>query len=108
MKAFVKMTDVPPHQELGAVKYDKALLGGRLQEVRKTAGLKQGEWADQLGVAGSAVSHWESGRNFPPTDVLLQYWFRLGVNLHWLLTGQTFDKDPTVQAIVKVLAKPSR
>ena len=59
----------------------------RLKAIRKTLGLKQGKFAEQLGIAQTYLSDIEHGRKgFPAT--LLMALDKENVNLHWLLTGE--------------------
>lgn len=43
-----------------------------LKTARVAKDLRQYELADLLGVKQSAVSHWESGRNYPTVDIAIK------------------------------------
>ncbi len=45
-------------------------LGGYLRILRKNKNVKQDEVADAIGVTRTAYSHYENGRNIPPTQIL--------------------------------------
>ena len=47
------------------------LIGSRIQEYRKKAGLNQEEFAEKMGVSRQAVSKWENGSADPSTSNLL-------------------------------------
>ncbi len=40
----------------------------RLYELRKKAGLSAEQVAEELGVGGNTVLHWEANRRMPPVD----------------------------------------
>lgn len=59
----------------------------RLKLLRETLGLKQGKFAEQLGMSQAYLSDIEHGRKgFSAT--LLMALDNKNVNLHWLLTGE--------------------
>lgn len=47
------------------------ILGNKLYELRKQAGLSQEAFAEKLGVSRQAVSKWECGASLPDTDNLI-------------------------------------
>ncbi|MBO7161221.1 MAG: helix-turn-helix transcriptional regulator [Clostridia bacterium] len=47
------------------------MLGNKLYELRKQAGLSQEAFAEKLGVSRQAVSKWECGASLPDTDNLI-------------------------------------
>ncbi|MBQ9121134.1 MAG: helix-turn-helix domain-containing protein [Clostridia bacterium] len=47
------------------------ILGKKLYELRKAAGLSQEDLAEKLGVSRQAVSKWECGESWPDTDNLI-------------------------------------
>ena len=47
------------------------ILGNKLYELRKQAGLSQEAFAEKLGVSRQAVSKWECGASMPDTDNLI-------------------------------------
>ncbi|MET1027041.1 MAG: helix-turn-helix domain-containing protein [Dongiaceae bacterium] len=72
-------------------------LSRRLKEVRKRLGLRQKDFAVRTEIPLGTLEQYETGRIAPSSLVLLKY-AALGVDLHWLLTGEnkseaTFTKD---------------
>jgi len=59
----------------------------RLKNLRKDLGLKQLEMAVQLKVSLSTLQRYESGYSFPDLRTL-EIIAALGVDLHWLVTGE--------------------
>ena len=53
--------------------------GEKLQEVRRTSGMTQEQFAEDLKVSRQAVSKWESGRGYPEMDKILYICNRYGV-----------------------------
>lgn len=47
------------------------LIGTRIQEYRKMAGLNQEEFAEKIGVSRQAVSKWERDKAYPDLDRLV-------------------------------------
>ena len=47
------------------------LIGSRIQEYRKKAGLNQEEFAEKMGVSRQAVSKWERDKAYPDLDRLV-------------------------------------
>jgi transcriptional regulator with XRE-family HTH domain len=64
----------------------------RLKQVRQSLKLTQAEMAVQCGVSLSGLQRYEKGSSFPSVDFLDRI-ARLGVNLHWLVTGTFADHD---------------
>ncbi|WP_374537207.1 helix-turn-helix domain-containing protein [Chitinimonas taiwanensis] len=64
------------------------MIGTRIRQARKEAGLSQTSLADLVGVRQSAVSEWEAGRSDPTTDSLSATAIALGVAFEWLATGR--------------------
>lgn len=62
-------------------------IGERIRAVRKQAGLSLGEFAKAIGCNKSAVSFWESGRNFPSCIWIAEIARRFGVSCDWILLG---------------------
>jgi transcriptional regulator with XRE-family HTH domain len=62
--------------------------GMRFKQVRKTSGHSQEDVAALMGVSRVAVSHYESGRNFPATEQLIAFCRETGTSLDWLLLGR--------------------
>ena len=62
-------------------------VGERIHEWRRKAGLTQAVLAKQCGVSAVSVIAWERGHSKPDRHAVVLA-NALGVNLHWLLTGE--------------------
>jgi transcriptional regulator with XRE-family HTH domain len=61
-------------------------LGERMKRSRQRLGLSQAIAAQQTGIPLVSLKKYEGSKTIPGADVVSQF-ARLGVNLHWLLTG---------------------
>ena len=61
------------------------MLGDKIQELRKQAGLSQGALAKQLNISPSAIGMYEQGRREPSIDILLSIAKLFGVTVDTLL-----------------------
>lgn len=80
----------------------------RIKEVRKAKGLTLKQLGDLLGISESAVSNIERGRNKPSGSTLVLLCDKLGINQHWLETGEgdMFQPQPQDdQALVDQLVR---
>lgn len=66
---------------------DEATFEGRLRRAIKTFG-KQNVFAEAMGVRAATVSNWVRGKSAPELDQLLRIIAILGIDAHWLLTGE--------------------
>ena len=64
------------------------LIGERLQEYRKNAGLSQEEFAEKIGVSRQAVSKWELDKAYPDLDRLVCICGILNVRIDELIYGK--------------------
>lgn len=64
---------------------DNNSLGGRLRGARESAGMKQREVADAIGVTPQAISQWERGADYPSMDNLHRAAKLYGVSIEELL-----------------------
>ena len=69
------------------------MTGERIRSLRKQAGLKQSELAEQLGVSTSAVGMYENNRRVPPRPVLLRLCSIFHVTADYLLAEQEVSAD---------------
>ena len=53
--------------------------GEKLQAVRRSSGLTQEQFAEELKVSRQAVSKWESGRGYPEIEKILYICNRYGI-----------------------------
>lgn len=65
--------------------------GEQLQEVRRSNGMTQEQFAEALQVSRQAVSRWESGRSYPEVDKILYICNRYGVSIGTLFA----EENPT-------------
>lgn len=84
-------------------------LGTRIRLARKAKALSQTELANLVGARGNAtVSEWERDESVPGGDNLIALVRELGIDGHWLLTGDGHMErsDPTAddQAIREIEA----
>lgn len=61
--------------------------GERLKAAMKAKNVKGVDLAAQVGVSGSSVSLYISGRNFPQAGQMIKIKEALNVNLNWLIAG---------------------
>lgn len=74
------------------------LIGSRIQEYRKKAGLNQEEFADKLGVSRQAVSKWERDKAYPDLDRVVCICEILNVQVEELIYGKSEDAKGTEEA----------
>lgn len=67
--------------------------GEQLQEVRRSNGLTQEQFAEALQVSRQAVSRWESGRSYPEVDKILYICNRYGVSMGQLFAAEVPAHD---------------
>lgn len=76
----------------------------RIQELIKELGLSPSQFADEIGVQRSAMSHLVSGRNNPSLEFVMKVLKRFPqVDTEWLLTGSgsmTGSEKAVEQAVV--------
>ena len=97
-------------------------LGERIRELRRSLGLKQAEFADQIGGKEATVPSWETGNRNPSDAVIVTICNVFEINKEWLANEKgpmrkalgpdeeldlIFQKvlageDPTIKAIIKV------
>lgn len=66
----------------------------RLLQAREEAELDQGQLSEIIGVSRTSISAAETGKTKPRRSTLILWAMATGVNLDWLLTGQT-QKSPS-------------
>ena len=79
------------------------MVGDRVREVRKKAGLTMKQFAEPLGLSESAISRIESGSANPSDGALRLICAVYGINYDWLLTGsgdmQAVDPDAIIEEL---------
>ena len=74
------------------------LIGARIQEYRKKAGLSQEEFAEKIGVSRQAVSKWERDKAYPDLDRLVCICEILDVQVGELIYGKSGQADEPGEA----------
>lgn len=71
-------------------------LGEKIKGLRKQANMKQSELADELGVARTAISNWESDINKPNVDLIANmcYLFNVSPNYFFDVNLPKTKKSP--------------
>ncbi|HXJ24620.1 MAG TPA: helix-turn-helix transcriptional regulator [Streptosporangiaceae bacterium] len=67
-------------------------LGDRMRKARETAGLKQTDMAEDLGIGRSSIINYESDKAQPPRSVLIAWALRCGVDYEWLSGEPIFSR----------------
>ena len=80
----------------------KKLIGVRIKELRKQAGLTQEQLAEQVGLDSRHLSRLEVGRHFPSLDSLERIATALGIPLAEFFK---FPDDESIQALRAELTK---
>ena len=69
--------------------------GGKLQGLRKKAGMSQDVLAEKVNVSRQAVSRWERDETLPETEKVVALADLFGVTTDYLLRDQTETAEPT-------------
>ena len=64
---------------------NKHMFGQRLRAARVEKGLTREKFAHAVGVDPPCAYRWESGRNYPRTEKLIEISRELGVSIDWLV-----------------------
>ena len=67
---------------------DMVKVGSFLQELRRQSNVTQEQLAERMGVARRTVSRWETGRNMPDLDILVELADFYEVDLREILNGE--------------------
>lgn len=83
---------------------DQQRIGSFLKQLRREQGLTQAQIAERLGVTNRSVSRWETGRNLPDFDLLLQLAQLYGVGAAEILEGERKARPapPSEETLLKV------
>ena len=69
-------------------------MGNRIRELRRTMGLTMKQLGEELGVAESTISHYETGRRQLDNETLLKLGEFFGVTVGYLLGVEENSKAP--------------
>ena len=61
----------------------------RVRKARESAGMKQNELAEKVGMSRGGIARIEQGKGEPRRTTLIAVSFATGVDLTWLETGET-------------------
>ena len=64
----------------------------QIKEIRKKEGLTQEELALKLSVTRQAVSNWETGKNLPDIEILINISGVFNISLDQLIKGDNMEK----------------
>ena len=87
-------------------------IGERISELRKSAGLSQGQLASAMEVSRQAVSKWENDQTAPDSIKMIRLAEVLDTDIEYLSTGRrNFARRPpvvinTVETVEKIVEKP--
>ena len=87
-------------------------IGERIIQLRKDAGLSQGQLAEKLNVSRQAVSKWENDQTTPDSIKMIRLAEVLDTDIEYLSTGRrSFARRPpvvirTVETQEKIVEKP--
>ena len=82
------------------VKINKKLIGVRIMQRRKTAGLTQDELAEKVGLSPNHISNIECGKNLPTTKFILQVCSILGETPDYYLLGKVGEDTDEITRLV--------
>lgn len=80
-------------------------MANRIREERKKAGLTMKQLGDIVGVAESAVSHYETGRRQPNHEIMLKLSEALNVTVGYLIGADEQKENPAVPSDSEVDAR---
>ncbi len=90
------------------VKINKKLIGVRIMQRRKTAGLTQDELAEKVGLSPNHISNIECGKNLPTTKFILQVCNILGETPDYYLLGKIGEDTDEITRLVRQLTPDSQ
>ena len=77
--------------------------GNFIKELRKEKGMTQEELAESLGTYRRTVSRWETGRNLPDIDILLEMAELFNVELIEIIDGERKNNIDIKESNIKFL-----
>ena len=86
-----------------ATAVDKTIIGGRVKEVRKEAGLTQAEFGARIGYHKNQVCNVEVGKSIPSDGFLAAVSREFKVSVDWLRTGDADERDPVDDRLIEWL-----
>ena len=86
------------------VNINKKLIGVRIMQRRKTAGLTQDQLAEKVGLSPNHISNIECGKNLPTTKFILQVCNILGETPDYYLLGKIGEDTNEITRLVRQLS----
>lgn len=86
----------------GGIVMDQIKIGNFIKELRKEKGLTQEELAEKLNTYRRTISRWETGRNLPDIDVMLELTEFFDVELIELIDGERKESISIKESSIKV------
>ena len=86
-----------------ATAVDKTIIGSRVKELRKEAGLTQAEFGARIGFHKNQVYNVEVGKSIPSDDFLAAVSREFKVSVDWLRTGEADERDPVDDRLIEWL-----
>lgn len=88
-----------------AYQLENKTIGERIADLRKERNLQQDEFADRIGVSRQALSLWETGKQIPRADKILEICAQFGVRAAYFYG----EEEPSAEAAVEgeTIEKPS-
>lgn len=76
----------------------------RLRQVLKSKNLSLRSVSRMTGIPYRSLQNYVGGIRLPSIDNLLKLYTHLGINLHWLITGDLMDKN-NINAVLDAICK---
>lgn len=83
----------------------KTMLGARIKELRRQAGLSQDQLAERVGIDGKYLSRIEVGKRYPSLDTLEKMASALKVQMKELFDYNHFEEGAATEAGIDALLK---
>ena len=76
-------------------------MGNRIRELRKSNGLTMKQLGQQIGLAESTISQYETGKRSPDNETLLKLGEIFGVTVGYILGSEEKETTPGEQALTE-------
>ena len=85
---------------------DIILVGDKIRDLRKAAGMTQEELAERMGISAQAVSKWENGHCLPETAVLPKLARLLDSSIDDILNAGNGEEEPGTGGQMTIIIEP--
>lgn len=82
-------------------KSDTSTIGGRLREIRLSAGLTQREMGDAIDTTRVSINGLETGHFLPTIEVMRKLNKRFGASYRWIIDGIEDKQNDTVNELMR-------